>query len=59
MKVDLFVCGGLTRVLEAFHKVSSSGLSKVVKMLATVLDMAAAKFYYIHVTTTTSSCTCS
>ena len=57
--VDLFVCGENTSISEAFHKVSSSGFSKVVRMLATVLDIAAAKFSYIHVTSTNSSCTCS
>ena len=57
--VDLCLCGENTSISEAFHKVSSSGSSKVVKMLATVLDIAAAKFPYIHVTSANSSYTCS
>ena len=41
--VDLSLCGEGTSISEAFLKVSSSGSSKVVKMLATVLEIAAAK----------------
>ena len=42
--VDLCLCGEDTSISEAFFKVSSSGSSKVVKMLATILEIAAAKF---------------
>ena len=42
--VDLSLYGEGTSNSEAFVKVSSSGSSKVVKMLATVLEIAAAKF---------------
>ena len=42
--VDLSLCGEGTSISEAFLKISSSGSSKVVKMLATVLEIAAAKF---------------
>ena len=55
--VDLSLCGDGTSISEAFFKVSSSGSSKVVKMLATVLEIAAAKFPDIHVTSTNSSYT--
>ena len=41
--VDLSLCGEGTSISEAFLKVSSSGSSKVVRMLATVLEIAAAK----------------
>ena len=43
MKVDLLCVGNSPEFSEAFYKVSSSGLSKVVRMLATVLEIAAAK----------------
>ena len=41
--VDLSLCGEGTSISEAFLKVSFSGSSKVVRMLATVLEIAAAK----------------
>ncbi len=43
MKVDLICVGNSPEFQKAFCKVSSSGLSKVVRMLATVLEIAAAK----------------
>ena len=59
MKVDLICVGNSPEFLEAFSKSVFLVYPRVVKMLATVWDIAAAKFPYIHVTTTNSSCTCS
>ena len=43
MKVDLICVGNSPEFQRLFAKGSSSGLSKVVRMLATVLEIAAAK----------------